>query len=186
MVDQAQQLCTFTVDKYSFAVEVHKVQEVLRFQDMTPVPLAPREVRGLINLRGQIVTAIDLRRRLGLPDAPSPLTPMSVILRTDQGAVSLLVDGIGDVREAQDHLFEPPPATLRDLGRDLIRGVYKLPGELLILLDSDRAIASVVARAKTPPPPAPASSSAGSGSPAGHGVAGVASPGLKPDGGISR
>ena len=150
MIDQSQQLCTFTVENYTFAVEVRKVQEVLRFQEMTRVPLAPGVVRGLINLRGQIVTAIDLRRRLGLPDAPTGVSPMSVILRTEQGAVSLLVDKIGDVREAQRELFEPPPATLRDLSRDLIQGVYKLPDTLLILLDADQAIASAVARAKAP------------------------------------
>jgi purine-binding chemotaxis protein CheW len=75
---------------------------------------------------------------------------MSVILRTEQGAVSLLVDRIGDVREVQRELFEPPPVTLRDLARDMIRGVYKLPDKLLILLDADQAIASAVTRAKTP------------------------------------
>ena len=150
MVDQSQQLCTFTVENYTFAVEVHKVQEVLRFQEMTRVPLAPWVVRGLINLRGQIVTAIDLRRRLGLPDAPAGASPMSVILRTEQGAVSLLVDRIGDVREVQRELFEPPPVTLRDLARDMIRGVYKLDDRLLILLDADQEIASAVTRAKTP------------------------------------
>ncbi len=153
MVDNTQQLCTFTVESYTFGVEVNKVQEVLRFQEMTRVPLAPWVVRGLINLRGQIVTAIDLRRRLGLPDAPAGVSPMSVILRTEQGAVSLLVDRIGDVREVQRDLFEPPPVTLRDLARDMIRGVYKLPDKLLILLDADQAIASAVTRAKTATPP---------------------------------
>ncbi|HET6146316.1 MAG TPA: chemotaxis protein CheW [Polyangia bacterium] len=149
MVAQSQQLCTFTVDRYTFGVEVQKVQEVLRSQEMTRVPLAPWVVRGLINLRGQIVTAIDLRRRLGLPDAPVGVSPMCVILRSDQGAVSLLVDKIGDVREVSRDVFEPPPVTLSDLGRDLIHGVYKLPDKLLILLDAEQAIASTLARAKT-------------------------------------
>jgi purine-binding chemotaxis protein CheW len=160
MSEHNQQLCTFSVASYTFGVEVNKVQEVLRFQQMTRVPLAPWVVRGLINLRGQIVTAIDLRRRLGLPDAPPEISPMSVILRTEQGAVSLLVDKIGDVREVQRELFEPPPATLRDLARDMIRGVYKLPERLLILLDADQAIAAAVARAKTPTTPHDAGSAA--------------------------
>jgi purine-binding chemotaxis protein CheW len=118
---------------------------------MTRAPLAPVVVRGLINLRGQIVTAIDLRRRLGLPDAPSGTVPMNVILRTEHGAVSLLVDKIGDVREVSRDLFEPAPDTLRDLARDVIRGVYKLPDRLLIALDAERVISAAGAR-----PPAPA------------------------------
>ena len=152
MVEQSQQLCTFTVAGYTFGVEVQKVQEVLRFQQMTPVPLAPWVVRGLINLRGQIVTAIDLRRRLGLPDAPDGVSPMCVILRTEQGAVSLLVDKIGDVCEVSRDLFEPPPVTLSDLGRELIHGVYKLPDKLLILLDAVRVIASGVGHATATAP----------------------------------
>ena len=152
MADEHQQFCTFSVDTYTFAVEVHKVQEVLRFQQMTRVPLAPGVVRGLSNLRGQIVTAIDLRRRLGLAEAPAGTLPMNVILRTDQGAVSLLVDKIGDVREVSRDLFEPPPDTLRDLARDVIRGVYKLPDRLLIVLDAEGVIDSTATRTPTPPP----------------------------------
>ena len=145
MADEQDQYCTFMVADYCLAVEVRKVQEVLRFQKMTRVPLASRLVRGLINLRGQIVVAIDLRRRMGLPDSASSDPPMNVILRTKQGAVSLLVDRIGDVCDAPRGLFEPPPETLRQLGGELIRGVYKLPDRLLILLDAERAIASAVA-----------------------------------------
>jgi purine-binding chemotaxis protein CheW len=104
----------------------------------------------LINLRGQIVTAIDLRRRLGLPEAPSGTLPMNVILRTEQGPVSLLVDKIGDVREVPRDLFEPPPDTLRDLARDVFRGAYKLPDRLLIVLDAERLIAPAATRTRTP------------------------------------
>ena len=90
-----------------------QVQEVIRYQAMTRVPLAPTVVSGLINLRGQIVTAIDLRRRLGLAGpADEGLHPMNVVVRTDDGAVSLLVDEIGDVVEVTDDAFEPPPETL--------------------------------------------------------------------------
>ena len=134
------QFCTFYLDKLFFGVEVHKVQEVLRHQETTMVPLAPEVIGGLINLRGQIVTAIDLRRRLGLPERSPEQLAMNVVLRGDDGAVSVLVDEIGDVVEVADENFEAAPDTLKDEGRDLIRGVHKLKGKLLHLLDTEKAL----------------------------------------------
>src|SRR5262245_46354614 len=98
---------------------------------MTRVPLAHPVVRGLMNLRGQIVTALDLRRRLELPERPDDESPVNVVVQADDGAVSLLVDEIGDVLEASDDQFERPPETLRGVARELIRGTYKLPDRLL-------------------------------------------------------
>ena len=135
-----RQFATFTLDTLFLGVEVEKVQEVIRFQEMTHVPLAAPAVRGLINLRGQIVTAIDLRRRLGLPDRPEGVQPMNVVIRTDDGAVSLLVDEIGDVVDASSETFESAPETMTGAAHDLIRGVYKLQEKLLLVLDVDRAI----------------------------------------------
>ena len=135
-----QQLCTFYLDGLFFGVEVQKVQEVIRYQEMTQIPLASRVVQGLINLRGQIVTAIDLRRRLELNERPADKLPMNVVIRTDDGPVSLLVDEIGDVVEVDAETFERPPETLRGVARDLIRGAYKLKDRLLLTLDSDRAV----------------------------------------------
>ncbi|MDB5346064.1 MAG: CheW protein [Schlesneria sp.] len=135
-----QQLCTFFLDDLYFGVEVQKVQEVLRYQEMTRVPLAPPVVRGLINLRGQIVTAIDMRRRLGLPALSADRLPMNVVIRTDDGPVSLLVDEIGDVLEVDEETYDALPETLRGPLRDLIKGAYQLNGRLLLTLDSDRAV----------------------------------------------
>jgi purine-binding chemotaxis protein CheW len=135
------QFCTFYLDGLFFGVEVQKVQEVIRYQEMTHVPLASSVVRGLINLRGQIVTAIDLRRRLELRTRAAGELPMNVVLRTDDGAVSLLVDEIGDVLEVTEDTFERPPETINRVTRDLIRGVYKLKGCLLLILDTEKAIA---------------------------------------------
>lgn len=134
------QLCTFYLDDLYFGVDVQKVQEVIRYQEMTRVPLAPTVVRGLINLRGQIVTAIDMRRRLDLPLLPEDRLPMNVVIRTDSGPLSLLVDEIGDVLEVKGEEFEQPPENLRGVVRDLIRGTYKLKGRLLLNLDCDRAV----------------------------------------------
>jgi purine-binding chemotaxis protein CheW len=135
-----QQFCTFVIQGILFGVEVEKVQEVIRHQGMTPVPLAPDVVAGLINLRGQIVTAIDLRRRLGVRDRAEGDLPMNVVVRTSDGAVSLLVDEIGDVVEVLEQDFEQAPDTLDSTSRELVRGVYKLKNELLLVLDTQRSV----------------------------------------------
>ncbi len=135
-----RQLCTFFLDDLYFGVDVLKVQEVIRYQEMTRVPLAPPVVRGLINLRGQIVTAIDMRKRLNLQALPDGQLPMNVVISTDDGPVSLLVDAIGDVLEVDQDLYERPPETLRGQIREMIQGAYKLNGRLLLTLDSDRAV----------------------------------------------
>lgn len=135
-----RQFCTFFLDGLFFGVEVHTVQEVIRYQQMTRVPLASPVVRGLINLRGQIVTAIDLRRRLELSERPAGQRPMNVVVRTEEGPMSLLVDEIGDVLEVEEEWFERPPETLHGIARDLIRGAYKLKDRLLLLLDTARAV----------------------------------------------
>jgi purine-binding chemotaxis protein CheW len=128
------------VDGHYFGLDVLKVQEIIRYQEMTRVPLASPVVRGLINLRGQIVTAIDLRRRLELTERPADQLPVNVVVQTDDGAVSLLVDEIGDVLEVQEKLFERPPDTLKGMARELIRGAYKLEKQLLLILDTDRTV----------------------------------------------
>lgn len=135
-----RQFSTFVVDGHLLGIEVTRVQEVIRYQEMTRVPLAPPEVSGLINLRGQIVTAMDLRRRLGLPERAADELPMNVVIGVDDGAVSLLVDAIGDVLEVAEERFEEPPETLRGDVRDFIRGAYKLEGDLLLELNTDRVI----------------------------------------------
>ena len=135
-----RKFCTFLLDGLFFGVEVLRVQEVIRYQEMTRVPLAPPVVRGLINLRGQIVTAIDLRRRLDLADRPDQMLPMNVVVRTEDGPVSLLVDEIGDVVEVPEDTFEEPPETLQGTPRELIRGAYKLPDRLLLILDIEKTV----------------------------------------------
>jgi purine-binding chemotaxis protein CheW len=135
-----QQFCTFHLGDLFLGIEVLQVQEVIRAQAMTRVPLAPHAVTGLINLRGQIVTAVDLRRRLGLADRVEGVDAMNVVVRTDDGAVSLLVDEIGDVLEVTADVFEPAPETLAAAARSLIRGVYKLQDRLLLVLDTERTV----------------------------------------------
>jgi purine-binding chemotaxis protein CheW len=162
-------LVTFSVAGHVFGVPVHVVQEVLRTQRMTEVPLAPAAVAGLVNLRGQVVTAVDLRRRLGLPSrqeeqalaaataggatAGQPVTvaepmaadsAMSVVVRTPVGPVSLLVDKVGDVMDVSDDALEPVPPTLDDVTRRLVLGAYQLPEALLLDLDVSTAVDTTI------------------------------------------
>jgi purine-binding chemotaxis protein CheW len=134
-----RQFCTFFLDGMHFGVDVQKVQEVVPFQEMTRVPLAPPTVRGLLNLRGQIVTGIDLRRRLALPERACDEPPMNVVLRGEDSPVSFLVDSIGEVIEVAED-WEPPPETLQGPIRELIQGVYPLPDELLLVLDTAKTL----------------------------------------------
>jgi purine-binding chemotaxis protein CheW len=143
----SRQFATFFVDGLFFGVEVLQVQEVLRYQEMTPVPLAPEVIEGLINLRGQIVTAVDIRRRLKLQPRPDGQTPMNTVVRTAEGAVSLLVDEIGDVVEVEAETFEVPPDNVDPAAREFLRGVYKLKDRLLLILDTEKIIDLAVGRA---------------------------------------
>ncbi len=136
----SRQFATFHVDRLFFGLEVLEVQEVLRYQEMTRVPLAPPVIRGLINLRGQIVTAIDMRERLSLPPREEGTFPMNMVVRTDDGPVSLLVDEIGDVLAVSPEAYEAPPGNMRGEERRMIEGVYKLDGRLLLVLDRDKVL----------------------------------------------
>ena len=121
-------------------VPVDDVQEVTASAELTPVPLASPVVSGLMNLRGRIVTAIDLRRSLQLADRPSDQPPITLILRADGGSIGLLVDAIGDVLEVDEDDFEPPAGTLRGRLRELITGAFKLDRGLLLVLNTARAV----------------------------------------------
>jgi purine-binding chemotaxis protein CheW len=149
---QTQQFCTFYLDKLMFGVELEKVQEVIRYLEITEIPLAPRVVSGLMNLRGQIVTGLDLRRRLDLRDRPEETHPMNVVIRSADGAVSLLVDEIGDVVEVTEESFERPPETLHGKVREVILGVHKLERHLMHVLNTEKACEPVdpVASGVTP------------------------------------
>ena len=132
------QLCTFRVASLDFAVDVRHVQEVLRPQDLTRVPLAPHALHGLINLRGQIVSAIDMRDRLGLPSREEDDDPpFNVVVHSTSGIVSLLVDSIGDVIDVDDTMVGSNPETLDARTLEVVNGVLKLESQLVLLISAD-------------------------------------------------
>lgn len=135
-------LVTFTLDGRLYGVRVDSVQEVLRGLPRTRIPLAPPTLSGLINLRGQVLTAVDLREQLGLPAYDAEPDQMLVVIRVAGESVALVVDSIGAVLEVADQEFESLPDTLNDISRELLLGAYKLEDELLLELDVERAVAA--------------------------------------------
>jgi purine-binding chemotaxis protein CheW len=136
------QFATFWLAQGLYGIEVARVREVLRQQACTEVPLAPPAIAGLINLRGQVVTTIDLRERLQLQSREDGAQPMLVVVLVAGESIALLVDSIGGVIDVGEDQFEPPPDTLTGTVRELVHGAYKLDGQLLLGLDVDAAVAA--------------------------------------------
>ena len=132
--------CTFGVGGLLLGIDVERVQEVLRDQEITPVPLADPSVLGLLNLRGQIVTAIDARHRLGLAERTAGQSVAHVIVRCADEAVSLAVDVEDEVVAVDDEAYEHVPDTLSQSIGSLLTGIYKLDAALLLVLDTDLAV----------------------------------------------
>jgi purine-binding chemotaxis protein CheW len=137
---ERKQLCTFWIDELLFGIDVRAVQEVLRSQPLRRVPLAADSIRGLINLRGQVLTAIDARVCLDLPPQSPQRDAIDIIVRSAQEPVSLVVDAIGEILEVDESEFEPPPESLRDMASDLLVGIYRLDERLLIVLDVELVV----------------------------------------------
>ncbi|MDR3501479.1 MAG: chemotaxis protein CheW [Legionella sp.] len=135
MNQHERKICTFYLDNYFFGLDVSQIQEVIRYHEITAVPLADETISGLINLRGQIVTAIDMRKRLDFPMLQEEQKPTNIIVRTDDGAVSLWVDDIGDVIDLAGDTFEPPPENLEGEIRNVLKEVCKYENKLLLILD---------------------------------------------------
>ncbi|MCU1398087.1 MAG: chemotaxis protein CheW [Acidimicrobiales bacterium] len=132
--------CTFTLGDLHLGVPVTEIQEVIRAQVRTRVPLVSSVINGLINLRGELVTTVDLRARFGLPPIAAGTESMNVVVRRDDGAVSILVDEIRDVLDVAAADFEPVPSIFSGPCRDLMTGIYKLDGSLLLVLDIDKLL----------------------------------------------
>ncbi|MEE9415167.1 MAG: chemotaxis protein CheW [Acidimicrobiales bacterium] len=126
---------SFALDGMWFGVDATDVQEVLRDQQLTSVPLAAPEVSGLMNLRGQIVVTLELRTRLGLSIRGPDESPVNIVLRTEHGLLAVVADEVGDVFEADDSELVPPPITLSGPAKDLVSAVHQRDDQLLLVLD---------------------------------------------------
>ena len=130
------QYVTFYLGDRFFGIPVTEVQELVKCQEITPVPLAPPEIEGLTNLRGQIVTAINLRHSLRLGPRPAYQSPMNIVVRSEEGAISLVVDELGDIIDVPVSTYERPPSTMPAHEKDLISDVCKLEDRLLLVLNT--------------------------------------------------
>lgn len=139
-VATTQRYCTFWVDGQHYGLEVGSVREVLKSQRTTPVPTSSSVIGGLINLRGDIVTAIDLRRRLELPPRDPGATSMSVVVNLGGEVISLVVDDVGDVVDLPTADLQPVPPTVPSHVRDVMMGVYRLPDGLVQILDASQLV----------------------------------------------
>ena len=140
--EELEDFVTFTIGNQLFGIPVLRVQGILTPDQIAPIPLAPKEVRGSINLRGRIVTVIDVRVRLSLPRRENAGNGknMGVTVEQDNDLYTLLVDQIGDVIGLSPTLYEKNPGTLDPKWRDFSNGVYRLEKQLLVVLDIDRLL----------------------------------------------
>ena len=126
---------TMTIADQVFGIPVLTVQDVLGPQRITRIPLSAPEVAGALNLRGRIVTAIDVRRRLGLPPRAADNPGMSVVVDHKGELYSLIVDSVGEVMSLPSDAYERNPSTLDPRWREVSAGIYRLKGKLLVVLE---------------------------------------------------
>jgi purine-binding chemotaxis protein CheW len=131
---------TMRIGAQEFGVPVMQVRDVLRHQHLTPVPLAPRAIAGLLNLRGRIVTAIDLRERLGLPPLSADAETANIVVEQDGEPYALVVDNVGDVLQIDERQFEAVPSVLDPRWRAAASAVYPTEAGLIVLLDIARLL----------------------------------------------
>jgi len=140
MAADTNMFVTMSVAGQKFGIPVLKVRDVLRSPKITNVPLAPPEVVGSLNLRGRIVTAIDVRKRMGLPKFEESEKSMSIVVEQEGELYSLIVDKIGDVMRLPSVDFEQNPSTLDPIWRGVSDGIYRLENDLLIVLSVERML----------------------------------------------
>ena len=140
MSAQSSQLATFYVAGEMFGVDVREVQEVLLEQEATPVPLAPAHVVGLANLRGQIMPTFSLRLRFGIPAREAGGPVVNLVVKTDEGPVSIVVDEIGDVLEVPASEYREVPETVDSVQRQFVKNIFLGEGRLILALNLARVI----------------------------------------------
>ncbi|MCK6439408.1 MAG: chemotaxis protein CheW [Planctomycetes bacterium] len=139
--DEILQLVTFRLSDEEFGVDIHALQEIIRMMPVTRVPKAPSFVEGVVNLRGQVIPIIDLRKRIGMDagDKNDKATRI-IVVQLEKKTVGFIVDSVGEVKRIPSRVVEPPPPIVAGIESEYIRGVGKLDDRLLILLDLNKLL----------------------------------------------
>ena len=140
---ETSELLTVYLDDQIFGLPILQVQDVLNVMSMTRVPLAPPEIAGALNLRGRIVTAIQVRQRMGLPPAPETKKAMSIVVEFEEELYSLIFDRVGEVMHLRATDYEPNPSTLDPKFRDVADGIYRLSDRLLVVVDIPKLLRGI-------------------------------------------
>ncbi len=138
--ETSEEFVTFTIAGQLFGIPVLQIQDVLSSYQITRIPLAPQEITGSLNLRGRVVTAIDLRLRLGLPARPADADSMSIVAENGGELYSLMVDSVGEVLALSQSAYERNLPTLDAKFRAFSDGIYRLENQLLVVLDVNRLL----------------------------------------------
>ncbi len=137
---ETEEFVTFTIAGQLFGIPVLQIQDVLSSYQITPIPLAPPEITGSLNLRGRVVTAIDVRLRLGLSARPKDAESMSIVAENEGELYSLMVDSVGEVLALSQSAYERNLPTLDAKFRTFSEGIYRLDKQLLVVLDVKRLL----------------------------------------------
>lgn len=137
-----QQLVSFRIGSEEFGISIMKVQEIIRMQEITRVPQMPDFIEGVINLRGNVIPIIDLRKRFNLEISAKTNETRIVVVSVLDRIMGIIVDGVSEVLRLTDDQIEPPPPVISNIGKEYIKGIGKLDKRLLILLDIDRILSS--------------------------------------------
>lgn len=138
----SQEYITVMIAGQLFGLPILEVQDVFTPEGVTSVPLANRDVAGVLNLRGRIVTAIDMRRRLGLPEREKGKPAMAVGIESNGESYGLIIDSVGEVHRLSAETFEPNPANLDPRWAAISAGVHRLEGSLMVVVDVDKVLAN--------------------------------------------
>ena len=138
--DEILQLVTFRLGGEEFGVDIHALQEIIRMMTITRVPKSPPFVEGVVNLRGQVIPIVDLRKRVGLPAEETKKSTRIMVVQLERKTVGFIVDAVGEVKRIPARVVEPPPPIVAGIDSEYIKGVGKLEDQLLILLDLNKLL----------------------------------------------